>query len=107
MAPDVPEALRRFDLTGRVAVVTGASSGLDRPLTRLEALRIVRTSSNHSRSFAYHLAQYAPTVAIQAKPRPAAPARSTRLTREYDGRIDNKRDRCYKFLEGLRSPGFV
>jgi NAD(P)-dependent dehydrogenase (short-subunit alcohol dehydrogenase family) len=28
LGPDVPQALRRFDLSGRVAVVTGASSGL-------------------------------------------------------------------------------
>lgn len=34
MGPDVPEALRRFDLDGRVAVVTGASSGLGEGLAR-------------------------------------------------------------------------
>jgi NAD(P)-dependent dehydrogenase (short-subunit alcohol dehydrogenase family) len=34
MDPAVPEALRRFDLDGRVAVVTGASSGLGAGLAR-------------------------------------------------------------------------
>jgi NAD(P)-dependent dehydrogenase (short-subunit alcohol dehydrogenase family) len=34
MHPDVPDALRRFDLEGRVAVVTGASSGLGAGLAR-------------------------------------------------------------------------
>lgn len=34
MHADVPEALRRFDLDGRVAVVTGASSGLGAGLAR-------------------------------------------------------------------------
>jgi NAD(P)-dependent dehydrogenase (short-subunit alcohol dehydrogenase family) len=34
MHPDVPEALRRFDLEGRVALVTGASSGLGAGLAR-------------------------------------------------------------------------
>jgi NAD(P)-dependent dehydrogenase (short-subunit alcohol dehydrogenase family) len=34
MGPDVPDALRRFDLDGRVAVVTGASSGLGAGLAR-------------------------------------------------------------------------
>jgi NAD(P)-dependent dehydrogenase (short-subunit alcohol dehydrogenase family) len=32
--PDLPEVLRRFDLTGRVAVVTGASAGLGEGLAR-------------------------------------------------------------------------
>lgn len=34
MGPDVSAALRRFDLAGRVAVVTGASSGLGEGLAR-------------------------------------------------------------------------
>jgi NAD(P)-dependent dehydrogenase (short-subunit alcohol dehydrogenase family) len=34
VGPEVPEALLRFDLTGRVAVVTGASSGLGAGLAR-------------------------------------------------------------------------
>ena len=34
MHPEVPEALRRFDLDGRVAVVTGASSGLGEGIAR-------------------------------------------------------------------------
>jgi NAD(P)-dependent dehydrogenase (short-subunit alcohol dehydrogenase family) len=34
MHPDVPEALRLFDLEGRVAVVTGASSGLGATIAR-------------------------------------------------------------------------
>lgn len=34
MEAGVPEVLRRFDLTGRVAVVTGASSGLGEGLSR-------------------------------------------------------------------------
>jgi NAD(P)-dependent dehydrogenase (short-subunit alcohol dehydrogenase family) len=34
MGPDLPEALRRFDLHGRVAVVTGASSGLGDGIAR-------------------------------------------------------------------------
>jgi NAD(P)-dependent dehydrogenase (short-subunit alcohol dehydrogenase family) len=34
MDSDLPEALRRFDLEGRVAVVTGASSGLGEGLAR-------------------------------------------------------------------------
>jgi hypothetical protein len=34
MHADVPEALRRFDLDGRVAVVTGASSGLGEGIAR-------------------------------------------------------------------------
>jgi len=34
MSSGVPEALRRFDLSGRIAVVTGASSGLGEGLAR-------------------------------------------------------------------------
>src|SRR5258708_12250637 len=34
MRSGIPEALRRFDLTDRVAVVTGASSGLGEGLAR-------------------------------------------------------------------------
>jgi NAD(P)-dependent dehydrogenase (short-subunit alcohol dehydrogenase family) len=34
MHPDVPDALQRFDLEGRVAVVTGASSGLGDGIAR-------------------------------------------------------------------------
>src|SRR5690625_4585068 len=34
MHPNVPKALRRFDLDGRVAVVTGASSGLGAGIAR-------------------------------------------------------------------------
>jgi NAD(P)-dependent dehydrogenase (short-subunit alcohol dehydrogenase family) len=37
MAPGLPEALRLFDLDGRVAVVTGASSGLGEGLARAMA----------------------------------------------------------------------
>ena len=32
--PKLPAALRRFDLSGRVAIVTGASSGLGPELAR-------------------------------------------------------------------------
>ena len=34
MTPGVPEAFRRFDLSGRIALVTGASSGLGEGLAR-------------------------------------------------------------------------
>ena len=34
MNPGVPEAFRRFDLSGRIALVTGASSGLGEGLAR-------------------------------------------------------------------------
>jgi NAD(P)-dependent dehydrogenase (short-subunit alcohol dehydrogenase family) len=34
MNPDIPVAMRRFDLSGRVAIVTGASSGLGEGLAR-------------------------------------------------------------------------
>jgi NAD(P)-dependent dehydrogenase (short-subunit alcohol dehydrogenase family) len=37
MGQAVPEALRRFELTGRVAIVTGASSGLGEGLARVLA----------------------------------------------------------------------
>ncbi len=52
MGPVVPDALRRFDLEGRVAVVTGASSGLGAGLARALAsvgARVAVVGRRHDR----------------------------------------------------------
>lgn len=52
MDPNIPKVLRRFDLTGRVAVVTGASSGLGAGLARALAsvgARVALVARRHDR----------------------------------------------------------
>lgn len=52
MDPIVPDALRQFDLTGRIAVVTGASSGLGEGLARALAsagARLALVARRHDR----------------------------------------------------------
>src|SRR5215471_15732644 len=52
MGPDIPHALRPFDLAGRVAVVTGASAGLGEGLARALAsvgARVAVVARRHDR----------------------------------------------------------
>ena len=52
MNPDIPAAMRRFDLSGRVAIVTGASSGLGEGLARALAsagARVALLARRHDR----------------------------------------------------------